>query len=125
MAHTRRTLQLDRKTWDVTLDGTGRISLTGDYLATAQNVANEARLFTADAYFIQDRGVPHFLADLGRRVNASVLRSYLRRAALLVPDVREVISVEVLAFDPKTRKLTGDIRFSTREGANGEIRADF
>lgn len=126
MAHTRRTLQLDRKTWDVTLDDVGRISLTGDDYATAQNVANEARLFTADAYFIQDQGIPHFTIELGRRVNASVLRSYLRRAALSVPDVKEVLSVQIISFDPKTRTLTGDIQFTTVEGvSNGTIRTYF
>lgn len=126
MAHTRRTLQLDRKTWDVTLDGVGRISLTGDDYATAQNVANEARLFTEDAYFIQDQGIPHFTIELGRRVNASVLRSYLRRAALSVPDVKDVLSVQIISFDPKTRTLTGDIQFTTVEDvSNGTIRTYF
>jgi len=126
MAHTRRTLLLDRKAWDVTLDGVGRISLTGGDAATAQNVANEARLFTEDAYFIQDQGVPHFLIELGRRVNNSVLRSYLRRAALQVPDVKEVLSIQIISFDPTTRTLTGDIQFTTTEGVNnGTIRTYF
>ena len=118
MAHTRRTLQLDRKSWDVTLDGVGRIVLTGDDYATAQNVANEARLFTADAYFIQDPRIPHFTVELGHRVNNAVLRSYLRRAALQVPDVKEVLSVEIISFDPKTRTLTGDIQFTTVDGVS-------
>lgn len=126
MAHTRRTLLLDRETWDVTLDGSGRIALSGDEHATAQNVANEARLFTADAYFIQDQGIPHFIATLGRRVNNAVLRSYLRRAALRVPDVKGVLSVQITGFDPVTRTLTGDIQFTTVEGAeNGAIRTYF
>ena len=124
MAHTRRTLLLT-KDWDLTLDGTGRIALTGNDYATAQNGANEARLFTEDAYFIQDKGIPHFLFNLGRRVNGSVLRAYLRRAALSVPDVKEVLEVEVLDFDPKERRLTGDIQFSTVEDNNGAILTSF
>ena len=122
--HTRRTLLLT-KDWDLTLDGTGRIALTEDEYATAQNVANEARLFTDDAYFIQDKGIPRFLFNLGRRVNSSVLRAYLRRAALCVPDVKEVLAVEVLDFDPKARRLTWDIQFSTVEDNNGTIRTSF
>lgn len=118
MAHTRRTLHLTREGWDITLDGVGRIALIQGGEATAQNVANEARLFTDDAYFAQDRGVPHFLVDLGRRVNHSILRSYLRRAALTVPDVAEVQSVQIAGFDPATRRLTGDIQFTTREDAS-------
>jgi hypothetical protein len=116
MAHTRRTLQLDRATWDITLDGAGRIALTAGDSATAQNVANEARLFTEDAYFIQDKGIPHFVVDLGRRANPAALRSYLRRAALSVPDVKEVLSVEIVSFDPAMRRLTGDIAFTTVAG---------
>ena len=114
--HTRRTLLLT-KDWDVTLDGSGRIALTGEDYATAQNVANEARLFTDDAYFIQDQGIPHFVVDLGKRVNNSVVRAYLRRAALRVPDVHEVLAVNITGFDPKTRTLTGDIQFKTVGGA--------
>jgi hypothetical protein len=113
--HTRRTLRLDLK-WDLALDGAGGIALAGEDLATAQNVANEARLFTRDAYFTQDRGVPHFLVELGRRLNSVVLRSYLRAAALSVPDVKEVLSVEISGLDPKTRTLSGDIQFTTVEG---------
>ena len=123
--HTRRTLLLT-KNWDVTLDASGRIALVGEDYATAQNVANEARLFTEDAYFIQDQGIPHFIIELGQRVNPSVLRSYLRRAALRVPDVKEVLSVDILSFDPKTRTLTGDIQFKTVEGLNnGSLRTYF
>lgn len=125
MAHTRRTLLLTRD-WDLTLDGVGRIALTRDDLATAQNVGCEARLFTEDAYFLQDQGIPHFTVELGRRVQPSVLRSYLRRAALQVPDVKEVLSVQIISFDPKTRTLTGDIQFTTKEGtSNGTLRTYF
>ena len=126
MAHTRRTLRLGEGKWDLTLDGIGKIALAGDEAATAQNVANAARLFTEDAYFAQDQGIPHFLAPLGQRANISVLRSYLRKAALGVPDVKEVISVDIGEFDPKTRSVSGEIQFTTMEGAgNGTIRTKF
>lgn len=125
MAHTRRTLLLTKK-WDVTLDGVGRIALTGEDFATAQNVANEARLFTNDAYFIQDKGTPYFITSLGLRANASVVRSHLRRAALRVHDVKEVLSVRIDSVKQETRTLTGDIQFTTVEGvSNVAIRTDF
>lgn len=125
MAHTRRTLRLT-KSWDLTLDGVGRISLTGEDYATAQNVANEARLFTNDAYFIQDKGTPYFATSLGQRTNAAVVRSYLRRAALRVPDVKEILSIQIISINPETRTLTGDIQFTTVEGiSNVAIRTEF
>lgn len=114
MTHTRRTFTLTRK-WDLTLDGSGNIGLTHNAAATAQNVANEARLFTNDAYFIQDQGTPYFVTSLGQRTNEALARSYLRRAALRVFDVREVLGVEVETDDIETRVLKGDIRFTTKK----------
>jgi hypothetical protein len=155
MAHTRRTFELaqtgtfwpdmrsvvhfrilenvrasipDTKMWDATLDSSGRIKLAGGDYATAQNVANEARLFTLDAYFIQDQGIPHFVAELGKKfiANEAILRAYLRRAARKVADVNEVLSIEVSRFDPATRELSGVIEFTTVEGkANGSLKTYF
>lgn len=115
MPHTRRTLTLT-KSWDITLDGGGQIDVTWGDLATAQNVANECRLFTDDAYFIQDQGIPHFVVDLGERVtDLSVLRSYIRRVAMDTYDVAEVLSVNLDSFDTETRILTGSVTFKTTE----------
>ena len=51
--------------WDIQLDASGNIAVTtGDY-AVAQNVSNAVRLFTNDAYYDPDRGIPHF-AKIGR-----------------------------------------------------------
>lgn len=117
MAHTRRTLNLDRMMWDLTLNDVGLIELVSGEYATAQNVANEVRLFTDDAYFIQDKGIPHFTVELGRRASTTaVLHSYVRKAALRVEDVNEIISINISHFDPTTRVLAGDITFGTKEG---------
>ena len=130
MAHTRRTLQLNQQ-WDLALDGAGRIAVIDGAAATAQNVANEARLFTNDAYFNQDRGIPYFVMALGQRVNAAVLRSSLRQAALAVDDVNEVLAIEIDNLDPASRVLSGDIQFTTVADAaatgatNGGFRTRF
>lgn len=116
MPHTRRTLRLDDKKWDLLTDGVGQIEVRSDDIATAQNVSNEARLFTEDAYFIQDQGIPHYAIELGKNSNLSILQAQLRDAALKVPDVAEVLSVNIISFDPKTRVLTGDIVFMTQSG---------
>jgi len=121
--HTRRTLNLDRNTWDLTLDGVGRIeTAAGDY-ATAQNVANEARLFAGDAYFNQDQGIPWFVITLGRKLNLSLIRSYLRAAALRVEDVKEVVSVAIHDINPETRTVRGDIQFTTK-GGDGNVQVN-
>lgn len=115
MPHTRKTLLLNEN-WDVTLTRSGRMAVAlGDY-ATAQNVANECRLFTEDAYFDQQRGIPYFLLALGQKLPGSVLRARIRSAALLVDDVADVTSVTLDTLDTDTRELTGEVRFTSREG---------
>lgn len=121
--HTRRTLELDSGAWDLTVDSVGRVKLASGAAATAQNVANEARLFTKDAYFAQERGIPHFAVELGKRGSTAPLRSHLRKAALLVDDVAEVTSVN--AEVPEGRKITGDIRFRTAEVEDSELTTYF
>ena len=121
MAHTRRTLKLDGD-WDLRLTDAGDIAVCGGAEATAQNVANECRLFTRDAYFQQLKGVPHYLTTLGTKLPVRpLLRSYLRQAAGRVPDVREVLEIVMEDFDMERRKLSGIISFTTAEGENVSV----
>jgi hypothetical protein len=120
MAHTRRTLELT-KDWDITLTPSGGLALAGGAQATAQNVANEARLFIGDAYFVQDKGLPHFSTELGQPVSqSSILRAQLSRAAGRVKDVARVLDINVEDFNPVSRTLSGSIRFNTAEDSANE-----
>lgn len=117
MPHTRKTLLLNEN-WDVSLTQSGRIAVAlGDY-ATAQNVANECRLFTEDAYFDQQRGIPWFLLALGQAAPGSALRARIRSAALLVDDVADVTDVTLDTLNTDTRELTGEVRFTSKEGTS-------
>ena len=120
MAHTRKTLLLDSN-WDLTLDKAGRIAIAEGAYATAQNVANECRLFTDDAYFETERGIPYYLVALGRKLSPSVLRARLRDAAMLVEDVEDVTEVVLESLDTETRRVTGEIQFTSREGENASV----
>lgn len=111
MAHTRKTLALNDK-WDLDLAGAG-LAVKHGAEATAQAVANECRLFTNDAYFIQDRGIPYFSIALGAEYSQEVFRAYLRRAALLVDDVLKILDIEIEDIDPVTRVVRGRIAFKT------------
>jgi hypothetical protein len=116
--HTRRTLRLDAD-WDLTLTEAGNLALAEGAAATAQNVANEARLFTRDAYFRQEDGVPHFILELGAPLPVKPLvKGHLSRAARRVPDVRRVTRLELESFDREARRLTGRLEFVTVEGEN-------
>ena len=120
MAHTRKTLLLDSN-WDLTLDKAGRIAIAEGAYATAQNVANECRLFTDDACFETERGIPYYLVALGRKLSPSVLRARLRDAAMLVEDVEDVTEVVLESLDTETRRVTGEIQFTSREGENASV----
>jgi hypothetical protein len=118
MTHTRHTLELDSN-WDLCLTETGNIKVTIGVLATAQAVANEARLFTSDAYFRYAQGIPHYLTALGSKIPAkALLRSYLRQAVSRVADVRELFGIELEDFDKVSRRLHGNLFFATHGGEN-------
>ena len=120
MAHTRKTLLLD-KNWDICLDKSGRIAVADGPYATAQAVANECRLFTQDAYFEPDRGIPYYLIALGQKLSPSVLRARLRDAAYLVEDVEDVTDVVLESLDTETRRVAGEIHFVSVEGENASV----
>lgn len=60
--------------WDLTLDSAGDIATSTGAYSIAQNVGNAVRLFTNDAWFNPERGIPHFAIDLARMPALSVFR---------------------------------------------------
>lgn len=117
MAHSTRTLLLDGD-WDITLTEAGNLALAEGGYATAQNVANECRLFTQDAFFAQDDGIPWYVVQLGKPLARSVASSRMRQAASDVAGVVSVESVTVEDIDPVTRIMDGTIRLTTTEGTS-------
>lgn len=94
--------------WDITLDSSGRLRMSDKAYAIAQHVANSVKLFTEDAFFAQDQGIPHFAIDLGRKPLYSVLRGRVKDAALAVDGVLDaVVNLDTPVGDD--RKLTGEI----------------
>ena len=99
--------------WDLTLDSGGNIATAQDSYGIAQNVANTVRPFTRDAYYDPERGVPHFLIDLGVTPDMSVVRSRIRRAALAVDGVTDA-NVEITSITD--RVMGGTIALTTETG---------
>lgn len=101
------TLYLTPDNWDITLDSSGRLQTSAAAYAIAQNVANAVRLFTNEAFFAMDEGIPHFEIELGFTSPAlSVLRARIREAAL---NVEGVLDAAVNLDGVRDRKLTGEI----------------
>lgn len=103
--------------WDIGLDSSGNPETTSGLYCDAQNVANAVRLFTKDAYLAQNKGVPHFSLDLGVVPALSEVRSWYRKTAKSVENIRSA-SVEITAVDKETRTLRGTI---TAISGNGEF----
>ncbi len=120
MAHTSYTPVLSDR-WDFVLDGNGNLAMKRGTAAICQNVCNETRLFTDDAYFAAERGIPWFSDQLARPVQEAVTISNLRNAALNVPGVERVDAVELEALDRETRVLKGKVTITTEDGNNARI----
>lgn len=111
---TAHTLYLRPDSWDITLDSSGRIARSTQAYAIAQNVANAVRLFTGEAFFAMDEGIPHFDIELGKtRPALSVLRARMREAAL---NVEGVLDAQITLDDVQDRKLTGEILLTVADG---------
>lgn len=113
MAHT---LLLDAQ-WDLTVDAGGNIATVSDAYAIAQNVANAVRLFTDDAYFDRDRGIPHFQIELGHKPPYSILRTRILQAARAVEGVADA----TVTFDRDKRKLGGEILLTLTDGITANV----
>lgn len=75
---------------------------------------NAVRLFTGEAFFAMDEGIPHFDIELGKtRPALSVLRARMREAAL---NVEGVLDAQITLDDVQERKLTGEILLTVADG---------
>ena len=111
-----RSLMLDGQ-WDITLDTGGYIATTSGPYAIAQNVANAVRLFTDDAYFDRDRGIPHFDIELGHKPPYSILRTRILQAARAVEGVADA----TVTFDRDERTLGGEILLTLTDGTTANV----
>lgn len=114
-----RSLMLDVETWDLCLDSAGQIKLTDGPYCTAQKVANATRLFTDDAWYDPDKGIPHFEIELGHTApSISILRSRLRQEAI---NISGVLDAEVNITGLTDRTVNGDIRLELDTGESAEV----
>lgn len=107
------TLLLDKETWDLSLDDKGYLAVATDEYAIAQNVANAVRLFTKDAYFEQQDGIPHFSIELGHIPSESVVRARINETAKSVAGVVDAVT-QLTNFN--NRNLEGQIIITTGNG---------
>lgn len=112
MAHTAKTALLTSN-WDLQLTPEGNILLTSGALAIAQNLANEIRLWTNDAYYQQENGIAWKEVQLAKKLDPSVLAQIIHEADNRVAGVKSVDSVTVTNVDEESRTLHGEITITT------------
>lgn len=108
------TIYLDPESWDLVLDANRNIALAADPYATAQSVANSARLWAGEAPFNTDRGIPYATQILGKQVPERILSAWYEREARTVPNVQSASAV--LQFDRSSRNLGGQIQVTLNDG---------
>ena len=91
--------------WDLHVGDDGNLPKVFTAQGIAQNVANAFRLFTNDAYFFTDQGIPHFLVELNAHPKINILRSRLKKVALNVEGVKDC-EINLMATD-EDRVLNG------------------
>lgn len=112
------TLTLNSK-WDIALNESGDIATSSGSYAIAQNVANAVRLFTNDAFFDTDRGIPHFEIELGNNPAQarSTLANRIKQAALSV----EGVTAAEVTLEFSERTYSGEIIITTEDGNSASI----
>lgn len=112
------TLMLD-DSWDITLNSDGKIKMVSGAYAVAQNGSNAVRLFTKDAYFDQQKGIPHFDIELGHSIAAvPMLENRIRQALLNVEGISDALAVLEVE---KNRILGGNAYITLTGGETAKI----
>lgn len=105
--------------WDLHVTESGNLPTDIKAQGIAQNVANAIRLFTEDAYYFKDKGIPHFLIELRRAPRLNVLRSRIRRVALEVEGVKDA-DVRLYSIDD-SRNLNGIVLLTLTSGETATL----
>ena len=105
--------------WDLHVTESGNLPTDTKAQGIAQNVANAIRLFTQDAYYFKNKGIPHFLIELRKTPRLNVLRSRIRRVALEVEGVKDA-DVRLFSIDD-SRNLNGIVLLTLTSGETATI----
>lgn len=107
--------------WDITLDSLGNLAIADKNYSIAQDVASAVKLFTNDAYFDTQAGIPHFDITLKRNPSPTVIRARLKEASENVPGVKSAV---VNVIEIKAGKLQAEIQLTLNNNTTAVISAD-
>ena len=109
------------KNWDITLDSAGNLAVADNDYSIAQAVANAVKLFTNDAYFDTQAGIPHFDITLKRNPSSVVIRARLKEAAENVPGVKSA-NVDLIEISNNT--LRAEILITLEDNTTAQITSE-
>jgi len=104
--------------WDLVSNSSGNIATASDVYSMAQDVATACRLFLGELWYNNQAGIPYFQNVLGNHPKRSLLKEYLKNAALTVPGVVDAV---VYIDSLENRKLVGRIRFTDATGKSNNV----
>lgn len=107
--------------WDITLDSLGNLAIADKNYSIAQDVANAVKLFTNDAYFDTQAGIPHFDITLKRNPSSVVIRARLKEAAENVPGVKSA-NVDLIEISNNT--LRAEILITLEDNTTAQITSE-
>lgn len=113
------TLLLDQTAWDLVIDSSGNIAMASPPYALAQDVASAVRLFLGELWYAPNNGIPYWEDVLGKLPPATLLTSYIEKAAMTVSGV---VSAQCIIDSFDAREISGQIQFIDETGAANAIR---
>ncbi len=108
------TLLLDRSTWDFVVDAYGNIARADEPYAILQDVASACRLFFAELWYDETKGIRYFEQVLGRFQPTQLLKAQLVAAAKTVPGV---VSATVYLTAIEARSISGQVQVTLTDGS--------
>ncbi|TAL90896.1 MAG: hypothetical protein EPN62_00740 [Candidimonas sp.] len=113
-----KTLLLDRTAWDLVLDASGNIALASNPYAIAQDVASAVKLFKGELWYDTTKGIPYFQEILGQWPPIALIRAYVEKAALTVP---EVVQAQCTIVSTTDRTITGRVEVIDVDGQTHNV----
>lgn len=107
-------LLLDRETWDLCIDASGRIAVAKDPYSIIQNVACAARLFLGELWYgPSTKGIPYFQEAFNKGFPTAYFKARVVAAAMKVPGVASAKCALTVLTD---REIGGQIQVVTTDG---------
>lgn len=113
-----KTLLLDNTYWDLCLDAAGNWAVATAPYQRAQDVASAIKLFFAELWYDDTKGVPYFQQILGKAPPVQLFKEYMVRAAKTVDGV---VTATCIIEQFQDRAVKGSVTFTDVDGITSTV----